>query len=184
MAEIIRFGIVLQKIKLDSSRKTITFEVTTPLHSEYTEEDFLRTLLLEIQDTLITHPEVLNVFPGGVVRISGSLSVRMALAVGALVARLGARAIRFSEDGENFTTVISMTPQILPGMIVEITREGGLFARGARGVVVNVGKKSVNIAEMKGSPTRDTGWTAIENVRPAGWGELPVILGDFPGSKR
>jgi hypothetical protein len=72
-----------------------------------------------------------------------------------------------------------MPVPVLPGMVVEVTRDGGLFRAGARAVVLNVGADSVNIADDRPAGRRagrrDTGWTSRANVRPVGWETTPSL---------
>jgi len=118
---------------------------------------------------------------GQVIRLNGRMTTEMAMAVGAVAARLGARGVELYDPAQDrYVAVLGegaplpMPVQLLPGMVVEVTG-GSLFRPGARAVVVNVGRESVNIA-AEGRGRRETGWTDIKNVRPVGWETPPRII--------
>ncbi len=120
---------------------------------------------------------------GGVMRLNGRMTTEVAMAAGAIAVRLGATRVElFDPSTGTYVPVLGeggaldMPVQLLPGMVVEVVQEGGLFRPGARAVVLNVGRDSVNIADADATRRRrDTGWTARENVRPVGWEITPLL---------
>lgn len=121
---------------------------------------------------------------GRALRLNGRMTVEMAVIAGVVAARLGASSVElFDPSTGGYTPVMGanaplpMPIPVQPGMVVRVTR-GGLFREGAEAVVLNVGHEQVNIADLGGgrrSGRRDTGWTALDNVRPVRWERPPRL---------
>lgn len=121
---------------------------------------------------------------GRPMRLNGRMTVEMALLAGMVASRLGAASVELFDPATGAYTpvtgeggVLEMPVPVLPGMIVEVVKDGGLFRRGAEAVVLNVGHEQVNIASLdnRRSERRDTGWTAKTNVRPVRWERPPRL---------
>lgn len=172
-------GIVVQAFEIEG--QTVTVTVSLPAEG-YTKAQLLDTFVGEMDSGLRQYPELAPAVLGGILRLNGRMTTEIALAIGAIAARLGARKVELSTPDGSFVPILgddapmAMPALMLPGMIVEITRDGGLFRRGGRAVLLNVGQTSVNIAEINScSRRRDTGWTARKNVQPVGWEVFPDL---------
>lgn len=150
----------------------------------FTKPQLLEAFVRDLAEAVRQVEHLADDILGGTVRLNGRMTTEMALAAGAIAARLGARRVElFDPTAGEYVTVLgegsplAMPVPLLPGMIVEIVNDGGLFRQGATAEVINVGRENVNIAERNGvrRGRRDTGWTRSSNVRPVGWGERPVL---------
>lgn len=176
------FGLVIQKIEIEG--KTVTVHTALPAQG-YTKAQLLEAFADELDR--VARDGMADAVLDGVLRVNGRMTVEMALAAGAAAARLGARRVELFDpaSGEYVPVLgegapLTIPVPVLPGMEIEIAGDGGLFRPGARAEVLNVGRDSVNVAQKRNGSRRgrrDTGWTALENVRPVGWTEAPRLKG-------
>ncbi len=172
---------IIANVEIDKQTITI-YTLLPPPSAGLTKQEILERFVTELR------PHAASML-GRVVRLNGRMTTEMALAAGIVAARFGATGVELYDPSRDEYVPVAGLPNevfaplampmlVLPGMEVEIVADGGLFRRGARAVVLNVGRNSVNIAENRGSwrgRRRDTGWTAIENVRPVAWEEEPEM---------
>lgn len=173
---------VLKRVLVEEDTVTLFTELPP---QGFTKADLLAAFVKELDNAVRWYPDIPHVLLGGVLQVNGRMLTEIALAAGAAAVRLGARAVRLYSpaDGEYVSVLgeggqMAMPVPVLPGMIVEVTRDGGLFRQGAQAVVLNVGRDSVNIAEQRDGwhrRRRDTGWTSRENVKPVGWVDTPSL---------
>lgn len=170
-------GTVIRQIVIDD-RITTVF-VTLPPEG-YTKAELTEIFVREFSASL--QRQLADQILGGTFRLNGRMLTEIALAAGAIAVRLGASAVELSTPDGEYNRIIgegaplSLPVPLLPGMIIEVIHGGGLLRCGARAVVLNVGRDSVNIAEQRSyRRRRDTSWTAIENVRPVGWEKTPRL---------
>jgi hypothetical protein len=176
------FGLVIQKIEIEG--KVVTIHTALPAQG-YTKARLLEAFAEELDRA--ARDGMADGALGGTIRINGRMTVEMAMAAGAAAARLGAkRAELFDPASGEYVPVLgegaplAIPVSVLPSMEVEIVGGGGLFRPGARAEVLNVGRDSVNVAQKRDGSRRgrrDTGWIALENVRPVGWTEAPRLRG-------
>ncbi|MEM3791077.1 MAG: hypothetical protein QW260_08410 [Thermoproteota archaeon] len=175
-------GVIIRKIEV-SEDNVVTFSVELPPEG-FTKEGLAQAFVEDLSDAVENNPSLLL---GHNVRFSGRMTLEIAAVAAAAAVRLGATGVEFSTPDGKFLPIlgprgfISLPTTITPGMIVEIVSDGGLFRQGARAVVLNVGKRNVNIAEIGSGRSsygsrRDTGWTDITNVRPVGWENPPSLV--------
>lgn len=173
---------VVSNIEVEPGCVTIYTALPGP-EAGLTKAQILEAFVREVEAHL---PRIADVLLGGVMRLNGRMTTEMAMAAGAIAARLGANAVELYDPTQgSYVPVLgkggalAMPTPVLPGMVVEIQAGGeGLFRQGARAIVLNVGRDSVNIASAasaSGRGRRDTGWTARENVRPVGWESPPAL---------
>ncbi len=168
---------------VESEERSMTiYTILPPPSAGLTKQEILERFV----DELRPHAPAML---GRVVRLNGRMTTEMALAAGIVAARFGATGVELYDPARDayvpvaglpneIGVPISMPMLVLPGMEVEVIADGGLFRRGAHAVVLNVGRDAVNIAEKRGQwrgRRRDTGWTAIENIRPVAWEEAPEM---------
>lgn len=180
------YGPTIEKIEyeLSNGEKITTIYTVLPAQG-FTKPQLLEAFVNDLAGAVRQVDHLADDILGGTVRLNGRMTTEMALAAGAIAARLGAKRVElFDPSAGEYVPVLgegsplAMPVPLLPGMIVEIVSDGGLFRQGATAEIINVGKDSVNIAEKRNGVyrgRRDTGWTRASNVRPVGWGERPVL---------
>jgi len=137
-------------------------------------KDIMSTFVNDIDENIHGISQCL----GGSLTIKGYINAEMGMLIGVLAQRFGAK--KLIHDNECITggySRIDMTTQMQPGMIVEFIGSS-MFKDGARAVVMNVGKDSVNIADNNATSRsrRDTAWTRLENVKAVGWEFPPKVI--------
>ena len=116
----------------------------------FTKAELLAAFVKEFDSAVQWHEDIPQALLGGVLQVNGRMLTEIALAAGAAAVRLGARSVRlYSPADGDYVPVLgeggqmAMPVPVLPGMIVEVTRDGGLFRQGAQAVVLNVGRDSL-----------------------------------------
>lgn len=169
---------IIQKIEKNGSDVTIYIDIPGQ-QAGLSKLDIMNMFVRELDENILSISDCI----GGSLSVSGRMTTDMALMIGIVSQRLGSKRVSLFDPVENkFNDVaggesdVEMTTQLLPGMVVEF-RGNGMFKDGARGIVMNVGKDSVNIADKNSTSRsrRDTAWTRNENVFPVSW-EFPPKL--------